>query len=667
MESLRGLFWLHYEPAGPLATLWDEWMPNATLWPAQGTEGAGLDSMRKRWAQALAGRGIDSEGYVNTHQHDGLGHARGWPFPLWTQAGGVGWHFRGTGIGGYDAPTVAPDDWTLHRASSGGVSDQGWVIELLDADAAVEAPAFAIEAANAPFLRLNWWPGELAASRCYVEWTTDKAAEFSPDRRVYFDGRSDGDPRNGDPASRPPVRDTRTMIPVYRAPEWQGTITGLRIGFDKPGPAKVVVKSLHTASDTRHSVNNLNFIRGCHDYFLWTRDLTFLREQMPRVRAAMRFVEREFQVRQKHCIYCPWVGHEGRSGVRWVDGKKQVVVGQGVGSNYWDLLPFGGEDALSTIYLYDTLLDLAELEELAADNRAWNVPRDDAFDPADLRQLAADVKSHGGKRFWNSTTGRFGTVDVDGGMHDYGLTFLNNEAVYFDFATPQQARSIHEWLSGQRTVPGDTSVGADIYHWRFGPRSSTLRNIDYYYWAWSSPESIPFGFQVQDGGAVLGWSYYDLMARLKTAGPDDAAAILAETVAWFAETQSEGGYRPYYAKDSARGSLQGGGAAGGLGLDHEFFESVLVPQVMLYGFLGFRPTPAGFAIAPQLPTDWPELTVTRIHLHDWVLDVTATRDGAVTVQGVGPPDEIVITAGPGVTLKAATGVNVRVDQAPVRN
>jgi len=34
MRSLRALFWLHYENAGPLIPLWDEWMPMSTLWPA---------------------------------------------------------------------------------------------------------------------------------------------------------------------------------------------------------------------------------------------------------------------------------------------------------------------------------------------------------------------------------------------------------------------------------------------------------------------------------------------------------------------------------------------------------------------------------------------------------------------------------------------------------
>jgi hypothetical protein len=562
---------------------------------------------------------------------------------------------------------VTPQGWKLKGATDKRIDERGWVVELVKPRAAIETPACSFDSRIAPFLRLNWWPGELEDANCYVEWTTAEAPTFSKDRRAYFDARADGEPRMLLPqgpansrAEQPVPAEVRTMIPVHRVPTWKGVITGLRIGFDNDGPAQVTIKSFHTACDTRHNVNNLNFIRGCHDYFLWTRDLTFLRDQVGRVRRAMRFVEREFRIREKRCVYTTWVGHEGRSGVQWVNGAKQIVPGKGVGSNYWDLLPFGGEDALATVYLYDTLLELAELEELVGAHPEWCIATGaDAYDPADLRRLAAEVKEYGGERFWNQVTGRFGTVDLGGVMHDYGFTFLNSEAVHFDFATPEQARSIHAWLSGKRTVEGDTSSGSDIYHWRFGPRSSTRRNADYYFWGWSDPESIPWGYQVQDGGAVLGWSYYDLMARLKTAGPDDAWARLAEIVKWFGETQAEGGYRTYYGKDPARGSMQGAGAPGGLGLDKEFFESVLVPQVMLYGFLGFRPTEDGFFIEPRLPSTWPELTVTRIHLHDCVLDVRATRNGTVTVRGVGDEgDEIVMRAGENVSLIEAEGVRV---------
>jgi hypothetical protein len=239
-------------------------------------------------------------------------------------------------------------------------------------------------------------------------------------------------------------------------------------------------------------------------------------------------------------------------------------------------------------------------------------------------------------------------VDLDGAMHDYGWTFLNNEAVYYDFATPEQARSIRDWISGRRTVQGDTSTGADIYHWRFGPRASTRRNEDYYFWAWSSPESIPWGYQVQDGGAVLGFAYHDLMCRLVVDGPDDAWKRLQEILAWFDETQAEGGYRAYYAKDPKRGTMQGGNVPGGLGLDKEFFESILVPQVMLYGFMGFHPLPDGFELKPRLPKDWPELRITRVHLHNLILEITARQDGSFTLQSDSKttlPLKIVLPAG----------------------
>ena len=68
-----------------------------------------------------------------------------------------------------------------------------------------------------------------------------------------------------------------------------------------------------------------------------------------------------------------------------------------------------------------------------------------------------------------------------------------------------------------------------------------------------------------DGGAVFGFSYHDLMARLKVLGPDNAWQRLREIIPWFEEVQAAGGYRKYY-DGSREGSLQGGGTAGGLGL-----------------------------------------------------------------------------------------------------
>lgn len=628
MNLVRELFWHHYQNSGPLIPVWDEWLAMSTLWPAR-RNGAELDSMRQRWAAALESRVFDADGYVSSQQHNGLGHALGWPFPTWMQAGGIGWHFAPVGVHGYEPRRATTDGWRLSGARGEAIDDKGWPVEIMagaGSAATIQTPPFAVQAKVAPWLRLNWWASGVEHAKCYVEWTTRDRPKFGPDRRVYFA-----------PASSDLSRqESRTMIPMYGHADWSGTITGLRIGFELQvtGAARssIVIKSFHTASDTRHNVNDSNFIRAAHDYFHWTGDVDFLRSQIGRIRTAMRFNMREFDTRRRKCIYTTWPGHEGRSGLRYpsghIGGSPEMIRGQGIGSDYWDLLPFGGEDALATIYYYDAVCDLAELEEEIGRHPQWKTPANATnppFDSADLRRHAQEVKDYGTKRFWNPATGRFGTVDLDGKLHDYGFTFLNNEAVYYDFATPEQARSIYAWLSGERIVAGDTSTGPDIYHWRFGPRSTTRRNVDYYFWGWRAPESLPFGGQVQDGGAVLGFSYHDLMARLKTAGPGDAANRLSQIAAWYRDVLQAGGYREYY-RDPARGTLQGCGTAGGLGLDCEFYESILVPQVMLYGFLGLRPTVAGCRIEPRLPSDWPSLEITRIHLHDHVLDIRATRN-----------------------------------------
>jgi hypothetical protein len=414
------------------------------------------------------------------------------------------------------------------------------------------------------------------------------------------------------------------MVPLYRHPEWEGRIAGIRIGFDNPGASGgATIQALFSNYDTRHNINSQNFVRGCATYFWWTRDLDFLRKNMNRMRTAIRYMMTEHQTLDRKAVLTSWVGHDGRPGFKiGADGKKTFAFGHGIGNNYWDLLPFGNLDCYATMHYYDALRVMEQLEREIGEHPEWQVPQGAlAFEPDFLKRHRQEVKQTGNRLFWNKETGRFvACVDADGKIHDYGLTFLNLEAIHYDFATPEHSKSIMSWIDGQRIVAEDTAQGADIYHWRFGPRATTRRNIDWYFWAWSGPESIPFGGQVQDGGAVLGFSYHDLMARLRVLGPDSTWTRLQEITKWFEEVQQAGGYRKYY--DGKReGTLQGGGTAGGLGLDHEFFESVLVPQVMLYGFMGFQAEADAIRFAPRLPKDWPELRISRVRYQDLVLNL----------------------------------------------
>lgn len=631
MASARALFYLHFAQPAQHATFWDPWLPKSLLWPAGGSDFAGRRA-RDFYKRILLNRHIDQEGYVSTEQHLGLAHHHGWPFPTWQQAQGIGWHFVLEGMPYKSAfhmtETADVSDWTLSGARTVGLCpERGWSISLTEPAAAIQTPAFSVSAHVAPFIRLEWKQKDLPASaNPYIEWTTQDQPNFDPSRRMYFSAPSAPDAAEF------------TMIPVYRSPHWKGRITGLRFCFDNASEATIVILSLITAVDSRHNINNAVFIQASYDYFCWTQDLDFLRRNIGRMRQALAFALKEFELDKRYYVVTPWVGHDGSSGLeRHSDGSRTIRYGNGIGNNYWDLLPFGGKDALATIYYYDAILKLAVLEKYIAANPELNIPQSaGAFCPIRLEQLAAQIKKTAGSLFWNPQTGRFvSAIDLEGKAYDYGFTFVNLEAIYYDFANADQKRQILEWLDGKRIIASDTSVGADIYHWRFAPRATTKRNIEYYNFAWNQPEILNFGDQVQDGGAVLGFSYFDLMSRLKVNGADDAWKRFKEILAWFNEAQAEGGYRSYYSKPG-RGTLQGGGTAGGLGMDCEFFESALLPQAMLYGFLGFKPVPGGFEIKPSLPADWPSLAIDQIAFADGVLSVAA-KPGKIIVKCVKMP------------------------------
>jgi hypothetical protein len=491
----------------------------------------------------------------------------------------------------------------------------------------VTTPAFRCGTIVAPYARFEWAAQGLpAASQPHVCWLLEGEAAWNPKRLVGFPALNDADGLH------------YANVPLYRHPGYAGLLTRYRFTFDKASGSRLTVKSIITAIDSRHPGNNAHYTLGCADYFDWTCDVAFLRGVLPKLRRAMDFAIREFALREEKCVRVPWVGHDGRSGLgRGADGKRVINLGLGVGNGYYDLLPFGGRDAYVSIHYYAALQRLAALERAVEHHPEWGITAEGRrYTPEQLLMLAEEMRTSAGKAFWRSDAGRFaGWKDMTGLFYDYGFTFVNVEAVHYGFATDEQAQSIFGWLDGKRTVAGDTSTGADIYAWRFGPRTTTKRNTETYVWCWSRPEEIPWGGQVQDGGAVLGFSYFDVMARLKANGPDDAWRRLREILAWFREVQAEGGYRAYYTKPG-RGTLQGGGPAGGLGLDQEFMESVLVPQVMLYGFLGFKAGPEGYQIHPRLPKEWPSLTVSGIRFHDRIINVTAHADGQVEVSAAQP-------------------------------
>ncbi len=623
-DTMRALFWHHYAGAGPKSTFWDAWLLTPSLWPDTSSEQA----FRDQWKTALLGRKIDEDGYVSTHQHPGFGHADGWPFPLHSQ-GGAGWVFSRIHSAFYDEVYGVTflkntDGFTLDGLKELGIDEpSGLKLQFTGSDAVLTPPPCSFNSAIIPLIRFDWGVEGLdPGAKAVLRWTTSDEPEFSADKEIPVPL-----PKNGE--------QIYTHIFAHKHPQWKGTITGLRIVFENTGSGEnrtVNLRSWIATFDSRHVVNQPMFLRGCCDYFNWTGDVDFLRKNIQRMRHALDYAINEFEIVKYSCVRVPWVGHDGRPAFgRDAKGNRYGHVGFGIGGNYWDILPFGGRECLATIYHYDAILRMAALEEAISARSDWEVPKSvskfaDYRDPQWLRTLAGKMKDANGQ-FWNEETGRFvAAIDVDGNRYDFGFTFVNNEAIYYGYANDEQAKSIESWLTGQRIVEGDTSQGADIYRWRFGPRSTTKRNLDYYFWGWSAAETIPFGDQVQDGGAVLGFGFHDMMAKVRVIGPDKALKYLEENAKWFREVQAEGGYRNYYAPEKKRGTMQGANIPGGLGLDKEFFESVMYPQVMLFGFAGFEPKKDGFTIEPKLPQKWESFSIDRILWQDQKIAIRLTHD-----------------------------------------
>jgi hypothetical protein len=620
MELVQRLQQLHQPGAFSDCTLWDPWLPRATL----GYQAAAAD----RYQSSLLTRRIDSQGYVSMQQHRGMAHSEGWPFPAWQQSTGRGWHFSLQGdiwaIQNFRSqPESTWDSWQIEGAEVAGIDPaQGLVLKATSDRVMITTPKIGCGTIVAPFARLEMASPELpGGSQGRIQWRMQEEPEWNAARHVAFEVS----PSNGS--------HRYYNIPLYRHPKYGGLLEQWRIELPAVVGAQWVLKSVCTAIDTRHPITNTNYLVACCDLLEWTGRFDFLKENIDRMRTALRFAIEEFAVEREGLVLVPWVGHDGRSGLNGAQGKGRIRPGLGVGNNYWDLLPFGGRDALASMMMVVALERMARLEKEIASHPQWGIPAPDSSrDAAALENLANRCRETFQLRFWSERTGRLiGWEDLLGQRYDYGFTFLNLEAVARGLTTPDQSRTIFDWIDGKRPVEGDTSQGEDIYHWRFGPRATTKRNVETYCWAWSNPGAIPWGGQVQDGGAVLGFSYFDWLARIRTSGPDDAWAKMQQTLEWFEEVQTAGGYRAYY-KDAARGTLQGGGTAGGLGLDEEFLESALVPAILVDGFLGWEPRLDGALLRPRLPGNWPSLKVRNLRFHGTSIDVEAKQDGSLRIE-----------------------------------
>lgn len=601
--------------------------------------------------QSLLDDRLDAEGYVFARQHGASSHDHGWPFPHWIQVPGkdgwkgvtAGWHFyddpKGWEIVYPAARKSAPnhfgeaalDRWNLSGFESKGINPEKSAWELMRESSipTLTSPErVTMDAFNCPFIQIRWnVEGQSDAVRPYMEWMCEGDDDWNSSRcmNFYADWLKDrSDAKSGQGTGM-----FHSILPLHTHPKWKGKITRIRfcMAADDRASKTFYVRSIFSHWDTRHLVNNAIYVKSAFEYFRWTGDVDFLRTMLPNLRIAMRYMMKEGHGLELNHIRCTMHGHDGRAGYTVnANGSKTWNTGHGKGGNYWDLLPLGWDDMYTTTHYYASLLAMAQLEEVVAEHPGFALPRGFmALDAAVLRAHAAQVKESVNATFFDDEAGRFvGCIDADGIPHDYGFTFINLEAIHYGIASDTHAKTIMKWINGDRMVQGDTSTGADIYRYRLAPRATTKRNVEWYSHNWPRPEKIPFGGQVQDGGAVLGFSFYDIMSRIKTIGADNAWARLMAIREWDDEVRRFGGYRKYYNEGKGGTTLQGGGTAGGVGIDFEFTESSMLSAVVPLGFMGLRPDGLVFNVEPNLPTTCPEMKVRNLNYQGAVIDVGVT-------------------------------------------
>ena len=474
-------------------------------------------------------------------------------------------------------------------------------------------------------------------------WYSAPQSVYASTPTIYMDGRVE----------------TRQFFDMYLHPKWNHQIvTAIGVEFvGKDGKTFTVsdgwVNFIRPTYDTRQANSTYQFILAVYTYFCYTRDYKTLIKLMPKARKGILFLNHSLEGEKGLLSLEYMYGHDGVVPDSF-GGENNRIPYHGIGNGYGDLTVAPMYNLEANIYYYQALRGLAVLEEameevendnpgaLSVKNRmpyGERIPY--TYTKESLNALADTVKANMQKPvnvvkidlddtynagdyhyqntggFYNPETGRLviGINEYNGKVLDFGHLYLNLEAVCADIPSPEQQLSIMKWIDGQRIVYGDTSTGKDIYFYEFAPRFNTLdteiqggclgfmRDENFYY-RFYRYEYNTWSRQVQNGGAVIAWSYYDLVARAKVLGIDNALRRLNEIKKWYLKVLNHGGnglafYDEYYDDLDAEATMEdpdmymvysvqdcnnrGGGA---VGLDAEFIESVILIRAIpdaLYG------------------------------------------------------------------------------------
>ncbi len=313
-------------------------------------------------------------------------------------------------------------------------------------------------------------------------------------------------------------------------------------------------------------------------------------------------------------------------------------------SNYWDNLPFGHYDAYENALFYQALNSMVGIYRMMGDEASLAKAEE-------LEALAAVVKEKYNELYWDEEKSRYiACIDADGTRVDYGLTFLNFEAMKYGLASPEQAKLIFDWIDGDRVIEGEEVTGETILSYAQIMKKvnrktyNTVKDLDLRLAAitntipinnrdnqktgviwWHAPAGIDpwgsasYGSHLENGGYIFYPVFYELMARTEYEGAQSTTDRLAQIGRVYE-------YNRLVSDAAAAGStnwLEG--------LNGEFPESGLVPTVYLYSLLGISAEAGALAIAPAFNDVYEYMGVRKLTYggNDYAVEVR--RDGSAAI------------------------------------
>ncbi len=665
---------------------WREWDSMAgSFWDASSVNGTmskgnAVNDNVNDW---LADPIQDKTGYVwngfkgvhNTNTFDDWG--MGWAFPEVSGNGGKYWTFdensssSSPGNVNTGKPVKGTEkDWKVADAANYSVSVTNGAYHVSSNRQVnkieIYTENFGVLTRETPFLRMGFsfaGSGGFDIEDLYVSFKTNDGGSDWLGRVGFSDFCV-----NGFEIGKKNVGLGNFMFPMFLLDDWGAfydgsehvdrRITGLKIELcAKPGTTfsgTLAFDYICSEFDDRQILNCCNYIIAAKNNLEFSWDKELLRKVLPNARKAMNFLLDQGMGNSGLVSVENLAGH-------FNDGTRQACTA--IGNGYWDVDAFPNVNIYCNLSYLTALDDMIYLEQMAelldiperAQTARTTTVRDNRVEFVDyvpatakgLTDLAERCRERMRTEFWNEETGRFHAGRRDNAkrdIQDRGYTLFNEQAIILGVATPEQTKSILEWINGERIIETDDAQGDDIYHYEIAPRFNTQSITDMYrdregdvysdfawvYWAgWNG--------NVQNGGTGLHLSYYDVVAQTMY---DTVTGFnkLYDLCDWYSGVQEAGGvgrdfYRKYYREREkellAQGIreesvhldghkiypnlLQGGKDEQGhdqngmIGVDVEFYEAAILIRSVPDAFFGLSTrADKTLCFTPRLPEglDW---------------------------------------------------------------